>query len=919
MVNLRELSAQVACGDTDQIRALGEALRDEAERLARSNPGRLTPLFAALREAGLCDRRFRPWALWIEGGVEQLLGRPRRAMPLLERAARAFRLVHDDHRAARVDIALMDALACMGRHRRAARRGRRALNAFSAVHDRPHMVSALLNLGGLADAQDRVGAALKLWLQARRLVTETDLLRRAMIANSLGVGYQAQGRFLEANAQYAEAVTLFEMAGAISSAMMPRLGLAEVKALSGRVSDALAEIQEIDRRCAALGDDYLHSEAALLLARIELDLGHYKRARHIAEGWLLRHSSRSRLDDLARFSSLRAVASAREDPDSIGTTVAAAEEALRRAGMPLSAAVMRVELSQAGVGVPMARLGRDASLLQQAGLRPQADLARLAHGQELWRSGKHTAARRIYRDVAARRHASVWPRIEALRLLGEDAGADNLQEAITYLRRAIRVAESVRGRLACESDRKAFVGRVMSAYEKLVELLLSRGDARSRREAFSVVARVKSRGLLEALDRRRDVDWHDSPEIVQRWNAMRRELSAMLASLETRRDEHSRYAPAIVEDRIRTVARQLEDLEIEIARSTTPLGAVLGSFTEPNLRPLLRPREVFLEAFFTASDLVLFNLSGNGLGVRVHQGCRHQVEVLVETIRFHLSKAVFGARHLEAAGKYLVEQVRSALSALGELILADLPTAGALDRVFIAPHGALHHVPVAALEIGGAPLIERCPVSVVPGSGVLARLLERPAPCPHTLGVAGAGSPCLPEIEREISEISAALPNAHTTADARIGDVLHYLRTCEVVHVAGHGAFQPLLPAGSGIRLGDGWLTALDLVHRKISARLVTMGVCASGEVAVGRGEELMGVIRTLLAGGVQTAVLSPGALDDQIARRAARRFYASVFAIGAGQALRDALLEIRAEHPHPALWAALQLYGNSRPWEPTP
>ena len=75
-------------------------------------------------------------------------------------------------------------------------------------------------------------------------------------------------------------------------------------------------------------------------------------------------------------------------------------------------------------------------------------------------------------------------------------------------------------------------------------------------------------------------------------------------------------------------------------------------------------------------------------------------------------------------------------------------------------------------------------------------------------------------------------------------------------------------------------------------------------------------MVRALLAGGTRTAILAPGVLDDSLASETARSLYEMLLDVGPGEALRSTLLALREEHPHPALWAGLQLYGNPRPWE---
>jgi CHAT domain-containing protein len=223
---------------------------------------------------------------------------------------------------------------------------------------------------------------------------------------------------------------------------------------------------------------------------------------------------------------------------------------------------------------------------------------------------------------------------------------------------------------------------------------------------------------------------------------------------------------------------------------------------------------------------------------------------------------------------------------------------------------------MAALEIQGEPILSLCPVAVVPSSGVLARLLSRPRSRPRRLAVAGAGTEYLPEIAKEVEEIARRFSKADVTAPAGVTDFRKLLEESDAIHVASHGAFQPLAPRSSGLLLADGWFTTMDLLQTDMNVELMTCASCASGDVQVRPGEELEGVVRALFAAGVRTALLAPGALDDRLAREAADLFYQGVFDLGPGEAFRRALLRLRENHPHPALWASLQLYGDTRPWE---
>ncbi len=912
MTRIEELLDGIAAADADQVRAAGEAARDEAERLARSDPHRLDAFLAVIRGAAE-QRQFLPWALWVEGTVEQLRGRPAVAGPLLGRSSTLFRRRGDHHVSARVEIALMDALACLGNHRNAARRGRRALEELRCAGDTPRVVSALINLGGLADARDQVRTAIKLWRQAQRLLDPSDDRRRALILGCLAGAMQALGQFRKATTLYEKELSLCKSLHAGASALRAQLGLAEVMAMLGDVDRAIAEIRNVRQVADHTGDDHLAFEAALLMAGIELRLGQNDRALSIADTTMPRCEQAGRYDDVARLAALRAMAVARGGEGEIGEATAVAEQALQRAGLSVAAAELRLDLARCGVPAAGRRLARDAGALERAGMLIQADLARLTLAKVLAGESKLCRARRLCNQVLQHRHASVWPRLEAHRVMAELCEPD---VAMHHLGRAVRLADSVRGRLGSDADRNAFSATVIDCYERLVELLLQRGDSRSRRRAFELVARLKSRSLLEALDRRRDLTWRDSPDLVRRWSSMRKELAAMLAAIEGRREGQARYATSVVAHRVRSFARRLEDIELDLARAHPSLGAILGHLPEPRLRPLLTGGEVFLEVLLLGQDMAVFHLDRSGLRVRMHRGCRDSVEQLVQGIRFQLAKAAYGRCHLEAASGFLVSRLRSRFARLGEMLLDTLKDRPHPDRLYLAPHGSLHHLPLAALELGGRPLTEICPLAVVPSSGVLARILGEPLSRPGTLGVAGSAPAELPEIVHEVNEIAEHFPGASSVLpDAKTADVRGLLGRHDTVHIASHGAFQAWFPAGSGIRLADGWLTALDLLQTPIHARLVTMGACSSGQVSVSPGEELMGVIRALLAGGVCTAVLAPGVLDDRIGRETARLFYQNLFHHGPGEALQKAQLALRSEHRHPALWAALQLYGNPRPY----
>ena len=404
---------ELARAEPHRLPALGEELLEASERAARRDPRELARLYRAMRRAAVRGASFRPWAEWAEGIGEHLVGHPARAARLLDAASRRFRRQGDEHSAARVDFVLMDALACLGRHRAASARGRRAAATFRRAGDRPRTAFVLANLAGLADARDHVREAVALWRQARRMLDPGDRRRLALVDASLAGALQALGRFAVAERLYRRAAAAFDSEGLDAAALQPRLGLAEVQALRGDLTAARDTAGEVAARAAELGDDDLGFQCALVLARVELDLGRPERSLELARAALPRCRDRGRLDDAGRLAALAAVAAVEVSGHDADAAREEAEAALKAAGLPVAAAVLRAELALAGRPAGLERSRRDAAVLARAGLAEHADLARLAVAAAELERGNRAAAARACRRVTARPSPAVRPRLLA--------------------------------------------------------------------------------------------------------------------------------------------------------------------------------------------------------------------------------------------------------------------------------------------------------------------------------------------------------------------------------------------------------------------------------------------------------------------------------------------------------------------------
>jgi CHAT domain-containing protein len=146
--------------------------------------------------------------------------------------------------------------------------------------------------------------------------------------------------------------------------------------------------------------------------------------------------------------------------------------------------------------------------------------------------------------------------------------------------------------------------------------------------------------------------------------------------------------------------------------------------------------------------------------------------------------------------------------------------------------------------------------------------------------------------------------------------VLGALRQPGVVHIASHGTFDPVAPLNSGLWLAEGHtLTVADLMGTSISAGLVVLTACGTGQGATTHGEDVMGLPRGLLVGGA-AAVVAPlwNVYDIPTARLAValhQRLRAGVSVPQALRAAQDAMREgeFGARARHPGCWASLVNY----------
>jgi CHAT domain-containing protein len=277
--------------------------------------------------------------------------------------------------------------------------------------------------------------------------------------------------------------------------------------------------------------------------------------------------------------------------------------------------------------------------------------------------------------------------------------------------------------------------------------------------------------------------------------------------------------------------------------------------------------------------------------------------------------------------------------------------------VMVCPDGALHFVPFAALRLAdGRRLAEAAPVfRTVSATAWVALRDEGPEPRERVRLVA-LGDPAYPEdgsgegvsgiwarLERlpatrtEVQRAAAAFPGLATVrlgGDATEGAVRELASGADLLHLAAHGVYHPVLPLSSGIALApppgpsrhDGVLQAWEVMESlRLEPGLVVLSACETGLGEDFGGEGVLGLVQAFHVAGARDVVASLWTVSDRATAELMGRMYAGLAdGLPAAEALRRAQLHLLrsagtgdgspeppADHTHPFFWSAFVLTGD--------
>lgn len=512
--------------------------------------------------------------------------------------------------------------------------------------------------------------------------------------------------------------------------------------------------------------------------------------------------------------------------------------------------------------------------------------------------------------------------IEALVGLAEAHERQGLRAiAVLYYRKAIELAESMRGALLEERMSRSFAGVQTGLYGRIIDLLVEMDEEGT---AFEYAERARARAFLDLLGNRR-LDLRGVPdELDDAWNELRREVAEVQARERGLGSASGRFGQSAqskellrLRRRQETLEARLQDLQGQIRRRHPAIASFVS--VEPVSLEALRGRLAR-----DGTTLVSYFLTPTqGLAWVIEPGSSRTVELDLD--RAKLEVQVEALRHQIAARRVPDELLEELYR---KLVTPLLPSISA-DRLLVVPHGPLHSLPFAALRdpATGRYLVEDFSLTLLPSASVIPYVLERLTPWEERPLVLGNPDGSLPAAGHEARTVAALYGTEPLLgAAARESEVRSAAGELDVLHLAAHGKFSSQRPLFSYVALAvgdegdprdDGRLEVLEVLNELHleGSNLVVLSACNSSVGRRSRGDDVVSMPRAFLYAGSPSVVSTLWSIDDRASARLMESFHRHLRAgtPAAAEALRAAQLDLlrNGSTASPYYWAGFTLTGD--------
>ena len=484
------------------------------------------------------------------------------------------------------------------------------------------------------------------------------------------------------------------------------------------------------------------------------------------------------------------------------------------------------------------------------------------------------------------------------------------KKAAHVLRSAVRIVEDVRGQLVTQEFKSSFIEDKIRIYEELIDLLLQQGSVE---EAFHYVERAKARALLDMVAGK-FISVGRAPKNVQE---LIEKEQMLLRKMEFLDDEEEKRKVFVTYQEIlsRIEAQYPEYVSLRVVE---PVDL-------KTLQKGLDDETILLEYFLCHRGVYLFAVDNKGASA--------------QKLSMNPEEAY------KDVGKFRELLYRNdlwqpyAIKLYEKLILVVEDELQNKRRVCIVPHGILHHLPFSALLVQLEPaqfFVETHDILYVPSSSIL-DIAQRKNTKRRKNSLIMAKSdfsdhPGWRDLSGTINEKNILMEHkllpgavAYEDNEATEDRLKEISGKYDIIHLATHGQLNRENPLHSKVLLSasesnDGNLTVGEIFGLELSAYLVTLSACETGEIAsyvagkeFSAGDDLVGLTRAFIYAGTPSVVATLWPVADDPTVIMMEQFYRALRRDDKAHSLCEAqrFMIGESDYPPPVYWAAFVLFGD--------
>lgn len=850
------------------------------------------------------------------------------AEPFFTRAVELFEQAGQIAEGGRTLVGQMDNLMYLSRYTEALDLGERARAALQKAGDTQYISTLEIALGNLYYRLNRYNDSLTHYERAQKALANTDnYLAIAAIGLNRAHVLTEMNRFDEAVQSFELTKQHCEKHGMALWAAMADRGVSHMNFMRGNYSTALKILDAVRRKHEELDDARRVGLCDMDRAEIYLELNLFDDAAKNAARAFETFQRLGNRYEAAKCLTYQGIAEFKLLNDKEAETAfISARDMFMKEGNEVWVAVLdlwraQLLIRQQQFSTAQELAQRSAEIFEKQQVPVRAANARVLSAQT-WQELDDTAsaleeAQRALDEIEG--YHAPWVSYQCYNTLGRLKELDgSIAEAEDLYMKAIEEMESLRGNIRLDELRMSFGRDKYQVYENIVNLKLGKGDTRA---AFQFVERSKSRTLIDLLEKNLETVWdtgaEESPRL-QRIRKIREELNIFYSRLnEVGATARTSLSDTATKEEISSRESELVELLREVGSEKSGW-ATLQSMKLPEVKEvqaMLRPDEVLVEYYVIGDRFHAFVVGHKDFHVEREMTTTLEVRTSLKGLTFQLSKFHLQPAYIHAHADRLLTATQYHLRELYRQLIEPIKDFIGKRSLIIVPHHVLHYIPFQALYDGKNYLVDSHDIVYGASASVLKICRERNVQKRDEDLVLAVADEMTPYINDEVEALREFLPNARffTGSEAREDKLRQYGPSAGKIHIAAHGIFRADNPMFSSLRLGDSWLNLFDIFNLQLGAELTTLSACETGMSAVWEGDELLGLARGFLYAGTPSLVVSLWTVNDRSTAQLMRRFYKELQA-GASKsiALKEAIIEVKAQFPHPYYWAPFVLMGKS-------